>query len=270
MKKSFLVLLLLCIIVSCSNDDNNGNSNEVPTQQYVVDKIYDYNNNLMGAYFYNENNQLIKKARIIDGEEVAKHEFEYSNGRVDQIDYENYLQPSFNHTIYIFYNEESLIIKDETHSFGNIIEINNYSHNVNGQIIELAKFSEGFNTLHRYNYNNTENIVQKISLLPEFDDGGNPTGSTIEVTFEYEYDQGLKPNFGIGNVFQIEPLPAFGTEALFVKNMSTNNMIRNHDTGTQWVYTYNENNLVETIETIWNGIETEVPIVLNITYKEVN
>ena len=269
MKRIALSFLAITgLLVSCSSDDDN--SNAEMNIQYIVDKIYDYNNNLLAEYFYNDNDQLIKFDRVFNEELLATYEFDYQNGSIFQIDYENFEMPSFNHSIYLFYNQEERLIKDEMHQSGNIIEINEYTYNENGEIQEVESQSEGLNTISIYNYFDSENIEQVIRRFPEFDDGGNPTGNSIEIRFEYEYDQGLKPNFGIGNIFQIEPLPAFGTEAMFAKNMSANNMTRNLSTGTQWIYTYNENNLVETIEIIWEGVETEEPLLLNIVYKELN
>lgn len=256
-------------MAGCSSDEISTNSFD-GNKHFVVDKIYDYDNNLLAAYFYNDNYQLIKLDRVYNEDLLATYEIEYVNGRAVQIDYENIEMPSLNHEILLFYNQEGWIIKDEMHYYGNIIEVNDYTYNEYGKIREAEKFSEGLNTVTIYDYFNSENIEEAVRVIPEFDDGGNPTGNTIELSYEYEYDQGLKPNFGLGNVFQIEPLPAFGTEATFEKNSSSNNMSRNLSTGTQWIYTYNEKNLVETIETIWEGIETEEPILHRISYKELD
>ncbi|APY07617.1 hypothetical protein BWZ20_04575 [Winogradskyella sp. J14-2] len=254
--------------MGCSDDDN-GNASEL-NDQFIVDKIYDYNNNLLAEYFYNNNNQLIKFDRIVESQLAATYEFEYEGETVVQIDFESFQMPSFNHSIHLLYNEEGQIIKDEMHHYGSIVETNDYVYNDNGRIQEVVKFSEGITATFTYNYNGTENIEEVIALLPEFDDGGNPTGNTIEVSYEYDYDNGTKPNFGLDQIFQIEPLPGFGTLAVFEKNYSSNNMTKSHSTGTEWIYTYSENGLVETIETIWEGIETEEPILLRISYSEVN
>lgn len=153
--------MTLLAIVSCSND----NSAE-PQGQFVVDKIFDYNNNLLAEYIYSSENQLIKRIT-------------------------------------------------------------------------------------------TDPINQRSS------------DEYIERFYDYEYDGGIQPNFGINNIFQFEPLPYFGTEAMFEKNISLNNMTKNVTSGTKWIYEYNHNNLPETIETKWDGIETEEPMLLRIEYKEI-
>lgn len=267
-KKILVILIVIGTLNNCSDDDTCIANEQ--SSALVVDKIFDYNYNLLAEYFYNENNQLIKRERIDDGVLVSEYEFEYVDNRISKIEYLDHNYPQFNHTIFIFYNQQGQIIRDETHQYENIISINDYTYNANGRIQEISRFSEGFNTTHTYIYNNTENVEQVVSLIPEFDEGGTPTGNFIETSFGYDYDNGLKPDFGIGKVFQIEPLPAFGAEAVFEKNSSQNNMIKNLSTGTQWLYTYNENDQVETIETIWDGIETEEPILLRLEYKEVN
>jgi len=40
--------------------------------------------------------------------------------------------------------------------------------------------------------------------------------------------------------------------------------------GTKWTYTYNEYELTSTIEVKWKDIETTLPMLLRIVYKEVN
>ncbi len=39
--------------------------------------------------------------------------------------------------------------------------------------------------------------------------------------------------------------------------------------GEEWVYTYNEEGLPLTIETIWGGIPTSEPMILTLTYQKI-
>lgn len=266
--KSILTLLTIVILgSSCSDDDNPNIITE--NSRPLVNKIYDYNNNLVAEYFYNENNQLIKRNTTINGFST-EYTLKYENNRILQIDYKDFTYPQFNHSIHVFYNSQGQIIKDEKHQYGNIIETNDYTYYENGNIKDCIRVIEGLNATYTYTYNVKNNIEQVLAHIPEFDEGGTPTGNNIEIVFDYEYDTVSRPDFGIGKIFQIEPLPGFGTEATFEKNISKNNMTKNLNSGTQWVYTYNVRNQVETIETIWNGVETEEPILLRLEYKEVN
>ena len=263
MKRIVIAALSLLVLSSCKSDDSN-----LGVTQSIVDKIFDYNDNLLAEYFYNENNQLIKRTTTIN-EGSSELKFQYTNNRITLVEYTDFTFPQFNHTILIFYNQQGKIIKDEKHHYGNIIEVNDYAYYANGNLKECRRILEGLNTVYSYIYNNTNNVEEVIALLPEFTEGGVTTGNYIETSYNYEYDNGYKPDFRIGQIFQIELLPGFGTIATFEKNLSLNNMTKSITGAIRWIYTYNENDLPETIEAVWNGIETEEPILWRIQYKEI-
>lgn len=262
MKRITVIILTLLLSVSCEKDD----SIEVQ-KQFVVDKIFDYNNNLLAEYIYNENNQLIKRITTDPiNQRSSDYEFEYLDNRISGIEYIDYTFPQFNHTILIYYNEQGKIVKDETYQNENLIGIKNYSYFTNGKIKGIIDTNGEENIT--YIYNNTNNIEQVRILFPDNGDISNTDGY-IERFYDYQYDSGNKPNFGIGQIFQFEPLPYFGTEAMFEKNISQNNMTKNKESGTKWIYEYNEFNLPKNIETKWDGIETEETMLLRIEYKEI-
>lgn len=270
MKNFFFTALVLFIVYNCDSDDTcHGDNNITGSTQFVVDKIYDYNNNLLAQYFYNEYNQLVSRKTTINNAN-AEYEFEYTNNRISSIEYTDYTFPQFSHSISIYYNQQGQIIRDEKYHNANVVEVNDYEYYEDGKIRECARISEdGLNSTYTYIYDIENNIFEVIALLPEFNEAFIPTGNYVEDSYGYEYDSGYKPDFRIGEIFQIEPLPQFGTIATFEKNISLNNMIKSFRDGTEWVYTYNQNNLPETIETIWSGVETEDPLLLRIQYKEI-
>lgn len=252
-------ILLTLLVVSCEKDD------PIEVQkQFVVDKVYDYNNNLLSEYFYNENYQLIKRSTTDPATQGSSdYDFEYLDNRISKIKYTDYVFPQFNHIILIQYNEQGKIIKEEMYQNGNLINSKKYSYFTNGKIKGVIDVN-GLEYI-TYNYNNTNNIEQTKVL---YSDAFNP-GDYIEIIHDYEYDNKNKPNFGIGQIFQFEPIPHFGDEAMFEKNISQNNMTKYIASGTEWIYEYNEFDLPETIETIWLEIETEEPMILRFEYKEI-
>jgi hypothetical protein len=262
MKRITIIVMTLLLMASCGNDDTIE-----PQRQFVVDEIFDYNNNLLAKYIYNDNNQLIKRITTDPiNERSSDYEFEYLENRISKIKYIDYTFPQFNHTILVYYNQQGQIEKDETYKGNNLIGIKNYSYYANGKIKGIIDNNGEENIT--YIYNNTNNIEQvKIRFLDNGDVSN--TDEYIEKFYDYEYDSGNKPNFGINNIFQFEPLPYFGTEAMFEKNISLNNMTKNITTGTKWIYEYNKFNLPKRIETKWDGVDTEEPMLLRIEYKEI-
>lgn len=265
MKRILIIAVTLLVTVSCKNDDDSIIEGD---KQFVVNKVFDYNNNIIAEYSYNENYQLTHRLLTIN-EASTEHKFEYTNNKISKIEYLDYTNPSFNHTIFVSYNEQGQIIHDETHQYGNIIEVNDYDYYENGKVKRCEKVSEGLNSKFTYIYDITSNLEKVIARLPEFNEGGISTGNYVERTYNYEYDNGNQPNFGVGEIFQFEPLPGFGTLATFEKNISKNNMTKHVFSGNEWLYTYNDFSLPETIEAIRYGVETEEPILFRIKYKEI-
>jgi hypothetical protein len=118
-------------------------------------------------------------------------------------------------------------------------------------------------------YNDLGNIIEYIYIRPELNAFGDPIPGTIKrVVNTYEYDNMQKPNFGLDYLFVYNPFPYIETPD-FEKNLSKNNITKATEDGYEWVYTYNENGLPETIETKWIGIETLEPMLLRMTYKQI-
>ncbi|MDO9341273.1 MAG: hypothetical protein Q7T72_12200 [Bacteroidales bacterium] len=258
-----IIITALLIVVAC---DKDGNSNHVyDNSHFLVDKIYDYNNNLVGDYYYNEENKLMK---IIFTDPIndrrIDYEFEYKNNKVENIKYVEYNQPQFNHNIIIKYNQLGQIIKQETYKNGTLVGHQNYKYYSDGKLKCLS--DDNGNENYFITYNDSGNAIQVKWYYVDY---WLNYGDTIEMYRNFKYDDYPKPNFGINYIFQIEPLPWFGTEALLEKNISANNMIEYLESGTKWKFTYNENNQPEMIETKWKDIETVDPMLLRIKYKEI-
>jgi hypothetical protein len=249
------------ILISCDKEENK----LVNDSEHLVDKIYDYNNQLVGDYIYDDNNRLVEINMYFydtdDGRRID-YEFEYHKNKVKTIKYIEYQFPQANHTIELTYNSSDQIVKKETYKNGNLIGRQYYKYYEDGKLKCLTDENENDN--YFFTYDQINNAIQVKWLYVDVWFGGD----TIEKYRNFLYDNMPKPNFGIDYLFFLEPLPGFGTEATLEKGISINNMIEYVESGTKWIYTYNDNDLPKTIETQWKDIKTLEPMMLRIEYKE--
>lgn len=254
-------IIAVCILISCDKEENE----IVKDSQYLVDKIYNYNNQLVGDYIYDNNNRLIEINMYFydtDNGRRIDYEFKYQEDKVKTINYIEYQFPQANHTIELTYNSSNQIVKKETFKSGNLIDTQYYKYYKDGKLKCLT--DENGNDNYFFTYNKTENVIQVKWLYVDTWFGGD----TIEKYRNFLYDNRFKPNFRIDYLFFLEPLPGFGTRATLEKGISKNNMIEYVESGTKWIYTYNAHDLPETIETQWKNIETLEPMILKIEYKK--
>ena len=258
-----LLLLMTISILSCRKRITGHLSGNDPAQKYLVSKVYDYRHRLLAQYEYNDSNQLLRRS-FTDPETQNSSEyiFEYHNGRISKIIYSDFAFPQFNHNIVLKYNEAGRIVRDETYQYGALQAFTNYRYDPDGKIKSLV--DENGLEYFTIDYKQTANALQ-VRLMVKDGDGWIGNGYR-EVTKSFTYDDHPKPDFGLGQVFKIEPLPGFGTEATFEKNISRNNMTVIAD-GTTWIYTYNDHGLPATIETKWKDVITE-PMMLRIEYMK--
>jgi len=272
--KVIFALAALLILSSCQKDDETLIENE---KQFLVDKIYDYNNDLVAEYSYDIENKLIKKT-------VTEHlgqnyqsewgaysdEFEYQDGLVSKIIHKDISFNMFNYETYIFYSSLREIIKTEVYKNGQQISSKSDYRYKNGHLIGTMKYN--FGTMVYADsivYNNSGNIIKYIYERPETDLIGNPIPETKVISVQhFNYDNHSKPNFNLDYLFIYESLP-FNEEAELQRQLSKNNMIEFTD-GSKWTYTYNEYGLPATIEVKWKDIPTTTPMLLRLEYKEKN
>jgi hypothetical protein len=258
-KLNILIICSLLIVTGCEKDNYS-----LPENPFLVDKIYDYNNNLVGDYYYNDYNEL-KKVIFTDpiNDRRIDYLFEYKNHKVEYIKYVEYGQSQFDHDIKVIYNKKGQIIRKEIYKNDQFVSYQNYSYLTDGKLKCLS--DDDGNENYFFQYNDSNNVVQ---VKWNYVDTWFNFGDTIEMTRNFKYDNNPKPDFSINYIFFIELLPWFGTEATLEKSISSNNMIE-YIGGTRWIYTYNSDSLPETIETKWKGIETFDPMILRIKYKKI-
>lgn len=272
--KVIFILVGLLILSSCQKDDETPVTDE---KKFVVDKIYDYNNDLVAEYFYDNENKLIKKSvtehlgQNYQSEWAAyTDEFEYQNGLVSKIIHKDISHNIFNYETYIFYNSKEEITKTEVYKDNQQISSNSDYSYKNGLITGTMKYN--FGTMIYADsviYNKGGNAIKYIFESPENGLFDNPTPETKRITTkQFNFDKNKRPNFNLDYFFVYEPLP-FREEADLQRQLSVNNMTEVIN-GSKWIYTYNKYGLPSTIEVKWKDIETTTPMLLRLEYKEIN
>lgn len=272
--KVIFILAGLVTLLGCQKDDDD--VLQVSETKFLVDKIYNYNNDLIAEYFYDNENRLTKKYVTEHlgnnyQQEWASYsdEFEYHNGRVSRIIHKDISHNMFNYEINIFYNINGKIIGTETYKNGQQISSNTNYRYKDDNLTGTVKYNVG-TMIYKDSiiYKNLENVVKYLYERPETDLIGNPIlGTKVTTIQEFSYDNHSKPNFNLDYLFIYEPLP-FRELADLQRQLSTNNMTEFID-GTKWLYSYNEQGLPSTIEVEWKDIETSIPMLLIIKYKEI-
>ena len=273
--KFVAILLIVAGFFSCDVQFFEDSEKSV-RDKFLVDKIYDYQGNLLVEYLYDHNNRLTKRIYTnktihpVRTDEVRSEDvFEYKNGHVSKIN-----SNTQSHTVFHEYGFET---RDNYHSEtvfeydsrGRLIKENGrdlYFHYENGRIVSIGANVEPY--INTIVYDNSGNIIEHIYICPELNMFGQPiAGTTQKVIYSYEYDDKPKPNFGLDDLFTFQPLPGVGTETGYARELSHNNLTKYINSGTTWSYTYNEYGLPKTIET--KDIETLEPILMRITYKQI-
>lgn len=228
----------------------------------MVDKIYDYQNRLVANYTYDVNARLIR-ADYTDpvNNRSSYYEFTYENNRIKSIQhFDNNSQSSYQ--LRLFYNWEGRVIRQEAWKYGTLVGATNYEYDNKKRVTNLKQDDGVKNNFMAYN--KTGDIEQTKLFLRDPDNGAR----SIRY-FNFKYDNHQKPDFGLGYVFQIEPLPQFESESFLERNISAHNMTEYGGDGTKWIYTYNAQGLPATIETKWQGVNPVEPILLRLQYKKV-
>lgn len=262
-----MIILLVCFSFAISN---NAKAQQDFSENYLVDKIYDYNHSLVAEYFYDIDNRLIRKI-VTDNPGVQRRwvdEFEYENGRISKIIHDDQTY-DFDYEILISYNTLGQLTRRETYKNGLLVGHSNF-HYENNKVVSIYNDSTmpfEFDTIF---YDSSGNVTKHVHIYPKLNDFGQPIPGEFRVVEDiYEYDENLKPNFGIDYLFIYDPLP-YNDAAVFERRLSKNNMTKAINEKNSWIYTINEFGLPETIETIWDEIPTVDPMMLRIVYKQLN
>jgi hypothetical protein len=274
----FVLTVFSIITVSCEKD--KGSNGTSVRDKFLVDKIYDYDDNLLAEYIYDNNNRLIKAivTNLQNGTDELK--FEYENGRVSKIiRYYGYQKSFFDHEpyeIHVFYNSQGQLIRTESH-IGTFTMSDDYLYE-NGRVVSI--YSEDlYYDVDTLFYDKSMNVTKRIRVFSDllFENliTEDPVigGTDLMATYYFKYDNRSKPNIGLDYLFIYDPLPV--SIGFLERNLSKNNMTEfTLESGgyvgkSFWTYTYNENGLPSTIEIKYENIETLEPVFFRITYKQI-
>ncbi|WP_074407785.1 hypothetical protein [Aquimarina megaterium] len=257
MKK--ITIIFLTLFISCQNDDG---PNIDENKEFLVSKVFDYQNRLLAEYIYNEENQLTR--RIFTDPETGNSSdlvFNYINNKVNEVKYIDYTFPEFSNSILIYYNDLNRIIRSEVLKNGNILSHVNYEYYSNGRLKHL--FPDNSSPLNLYEYDNNGNVHKVTHYYTD-----PTTGNISEQISRYSYDINKKPSFNLDYIIQIDLIPKMGGIGILERNISSNNMTIYDNGKTKLSYIYNENGLPISILTEWENVTTQEPMLLKIEYIE--
>ncbi len=266
------------IFVSCDRNNNLNTGNSL-RNNYLVDKIFRFEGSShykLAEYFYDTDNKLIKRlvtGKMIENNQVRDlkyiDEFEYENGFVSKIRIQDSTHFLYSYDIHLFYDSQNNLVRQEIWKNASMIGQRNFHYENNHMVSIYDNDTDPFET-NTIIYNDLGNVIKHIYIVPKLSDSGQPIeGEYKEVEYLYEYDNGLRPNFGIDYLFVYDPLIGMGTETGFARELSHNNLTKYVNSGTTWTFTYNEIGLPTQYEMKWEGVETLIPMIFEIAYKRI-
>ena len=253
-----LILLIFVFLVSCEKNDSDTIQE---SKKPLVVNIYDYNNDLVAHYEYNENDQLIKREFTDPVNNVSSDLiFHYDNDLVDIIEYVDHDFPQFSHEKHYYHNNKNKIDKIETHQRGQILSTFHLNYSSQGLV-------ESFNTTRNepktfYDYDTKGNVIKTTNYLTD------PwSGQETEQVCEFTYDSKKTANFGLDYLIGIELIPWRGTTSNWEQSLSKNNLLNETCSGHEYTIEYKDDDYPISITTNWKDIETETPMTIRIEYR---
>jgi hypothetical protein len=153
-----------------------------------------------------------------------------------------------------------------------------YKFNSRGQLVQTYSYVyEGIVYADYLEWDDRGNVVRLIRPRPltdsdiSFGHGQPIPGTYKEDIYEFEYDNHPKPNFGVDGLFiwdgRFNPWPsADGSLEQIARVLSHNNLTLCKMSGVAYRYTYNDEGLPETVQTIRLGVETAQPAIQTLIY----
>jgi hypothetical protein len=264
----FTLCIIATIITGCADDNNTHSSHEkietisLDQQKLIhdtwrVDMILVSNQTLdaLTEYIYNADNKLTKitlseennTLNTVTRSEIA---LEYDNQGQLIIPNDNSTQPA---------NRD-------------------YKYNGKGQLVQTYSYVyEGIVYADYLEWDNKGNVVRLIRPRPltdsdlSFGHWQPIPGTSKEDIYEFEYDNHPKPNFGVDGAFvwdgRFNPWPSvdISVEQL-ARSLSHNNLTLCKMSGVAYRYTYNDEGLPETVQTIRLGVESSQPMIQTLIY----
>jgi hypothetical protein len=263
----YLLGFLFLSVIACKKEEEaRPNPNPLVQDIYVIDKVYDYRQNLIAEYLYDSSNRVIqRKSQDPINNSSSDYFFEYDQDKLVNIKYDDHNFPQFNHDIRLNYDVAGRLISQETIQYARVISKIIYQYDIQNRVVSFYNDSN----LHYYffYYNDKGDIAYSMHVMDVSNNPFYQGKDTIQLYRYFKYDAQLKPEVMQTHLFQMEILPYFGTEATEERALSAHNMTE-FVNGTKWIYTYNEQGLPATIETIWKDVVTEEPMMLRMVYRK--
>lgn len=253
-------------------------------EKYLVEKITKYESSAThraidrtAEFFYDGNNKLTKRVttgKLIENGQVRPlnyvDEFEYNTkGLVSKIRVHDLTHSMSYHDIKLSYDSKGNLIKQEMWRDDYRLYSRKF-HYDNGRMVSIYDDKSEPFEINTIVYDKLGNAVKSIHVVPKQTDFGEPIeGEFEEVEYRYEYDGGIRPNFGIDYLFVYELLIGMGTTTGFARGLSQNNLTKYLNDGGTWTFTYDEKGLPISYEVKWGSGATLYPMIYEITYKQV-
>ncbi len=236
------------------------NLDSAQKDRFIVDKIYDNQDRLVGDYTYDANGRLLRTDFTDPVNNISSTvDYTYEKTRIKSIQFVSHTYSS-SYQYLLFYNNDGRVKRSEAWKYGTRVGAINYEYDSRKRFVNV-KNDKGEKNLF-VSYDREGNVKQVKSNLIDPDNGVKSTQYA-----NFTYDNHSKPDFGLGYVFLVDPLPLSGSVAMYERNISPHNITEDSQSGTKWTYTYNDQDLPATIVTKWQGM-TE-PMFLRIQYKKV-
>ena len=219
--------------------------------------IIDELNQPYANFTYNEKGEAIQNARILDGNKIEQHDFNYTAGYVTET------QPNGN---YVTYTLGTYLYKDQIQSFSEDNRSYSISYDDKGNINTYTNHKNGS---YRYTYD-SNNLITSLT---------KPNGSVTSVTWDYDLRLPLTVTEPYANGDRVTTLTYDNYRNLKTKTVSTNEGTRvwtyayavggkllsaTNPDGTSVTYTYyglnDPLNLKGLIKTIKNGLNQTITI----------
>jgi hypothetical protein len=238
MKKIFLnkkntFILILLFAFGCSNN----NSNNYSSEDFLVSHVYNFQDELIAKYNYNNSSQLIKATYFHLTPDITENIFfTYSGNLLVGMETIYLEHPEYDFENTYYYDNNRNLIKVKI-SYSNEQTFTYYlKYDSNNRLTNLCNQDEV--VINHYDYDENLDIVKQTDYLKD-----PITGIESERITSYTYDNFNKPPFGMNAFYFRNLLPLDELNDFWVESFSKNNLTYSELNNIHYLYEYNKYNL---------------------------